>query len=89
MCDIKALTSVSELRGFLGICTYSQQFIENYREIARPLTELIHKDKPFEWGELQEQSFHRMKEKLFCAFFGLPRQGQRVSLPNLRSRQGW
>lgn len=53
--DIKAPTGVSLLRSFLGVCNYSQQFIEDYAEIARPLTELLRKVKPFEWGEPQEQ----------------------------------
>lgn len=64
--DIKAPTSVSELRSFLGVCNYSQ-FIEDYEEIAWPLTELLRKDKPFEWVELQDQSFCQMKEKLCFA----------------------
>ncbi len=65
--DIKAPANVSELRSFLGICNYSRQFIEDYAEIARPLTQLLRKDQPFEWETPQEQSFCRMKEKLCSA----------------------
>ncbi len=36
--SIKTPTNVSELRSFLGVCNYSRQFIENYTDIARPLT---------------------------------------------------
>ena len=38
--DIKTPTNVSELRSFLGVCNYSRQFIEDYAEISKPLTEL-------------------------------------------------
>ncbi|KAF0022465.1 hypothetical protein F2P81_025278 [Scophthalmus maximus] len=43
------------------------RFVEDYAEIARPLTELLRKDKPFEWGEPQEHSFQQLKEKLCSA----------------------
>ncbi|KAL7405215.1 hypothetical protein ABVT39_025343 [Epinephelus coioides] len=65
--NIAAPTNVSELRSFLGVCNYSRQFVEDYAEIARPLTELLRKDKLFEWREPQEQSFQQMKEKLCAA----------------------
>ncbi|KAK9525318.1 hypothetical protein VZT92_015149 [Zoarces viviparus] len=65
--NIKAPTSVSELRSFLGVCNYSRQFIEDYADIARPLTELLRKDNPFAWGGPQAQSFRQMKEKLCSA----------------------
>lgn len=29
---------------FLGVCKYSHQFIENYADLAKPLTELLKKD---------------------------------------------
>ncbi|KAM3612667.1 uncharacterized protein V6R79_012474 [Siganus canaliculatus] len=65
--DIKAPSTLSELRSFLGVCNYSRQFIEDYAEIARPLTELLRKERPFEWGEAQEGAFTRMKAKLCSA----------------------
>ncbi len=45
--SIKMPTNISELRSFLGVCNYSRQFIENYADIARPLTSLLKKDEPF------------------------------------------
>lgn len=65
--DIMAPVNVSKLRSFLGVCNYSRQFIADYTEIARPLTELLGKDKPFLWGEPQEQAFRQMKAELCSA----------------------
>ncbi len=52
--SIKTPTNVSELRSFLGVCNYSRQFIENYADIARPLTSLLKKDEPFIWTKAQD-----------------------------------
>ncbi|KAL2076478.1 hypothetical protein ACEWY4_027942 [Coilia grayii] len=65
--DIKAPSNVSELRSFLGICNYSRQFIEDYAEIARPLTELLRKDKVFQWDNPQEHAFREIKQRLCSA----------------------
>ncbi len=42
--SIKTPTNVTELRSFLGVCNYSRQFIDNYADIARPITSLLKKD---------------------------------------------
>ncbi|KAJ8375526.1 hypothetical protein SKAU_G00061060 [Synaphobranchus kaupii] len=65
--DIKAPSNVSELRSFLGVCNYSRQFIEDYAEISRPLTELLKKDTDFVWGQTQEQAVQELKRKLCMA----------------------
>ncbi len=36
--SIKTPTNISELRSFLGVCNTHDKFIENYADIARPLT---------------------------------------------------
>ena len=42
-------TKISELRGFLGICSYYCRFIANFATITRHLNQLLEKDVPFDW----------------------------------------
>jgi len=50
-------TNVSEVRSFLGLAGYYQRFIEGFSKIARPMIELLRKDKKFTWTESCEKSF--------------------------------
>lgn len=65
--NIKTPTNISELQSFLGVCNYSRQFIENYADIARPLTYLLKKDEPFVWSEAQDTAMSKLKECLCSA----------------------
>ncbi len=65
--SIKTPTNVSELRSFLGVCNYSRQFIENYSDIARPLTSLLKKDEPFVWTKAQDTAMSQLKQCLRSA----------------------
>ncbi|KAL1270904.1 hypothetical protein QQF64_029920 [Cirrhinus molitorella] len=65
--NIKPPATVSELRSFLGVCNYSRQFIENYSDIARPLTALLKKDCPFIWTDTQQNAMNELKRHLCTA----------------------
>ena len=45
------LKSVKEVRSTLGVLGYQHAFIPGFSHIARPLTKLLRKDKPFEWTD--------------------------------------
>ncbi len=65
--SIKTPTNISEQRSFLGVCNYSRQFIENYADIARPLTSLLKKDEPFIWTKTQDTAMSQLKQCLCSA----------------------
>jgi hypothetical protein len=48
----------------LGLARYYRCVIENFSKIAQPLTLLTHKDKKFDWGVKQEESFQLLKKKM-------------------------
>jgi hypothetical protein len=60
----KAPTNPTEVRAFLGLAGYYWKFVEGFSSIARPLTQLLKKDKKFEWTEKCEQSFQELKKRL-------------------------
>jgi hypothetical protein len=41
--------SVGDIRSFLGLAGYYRRFIEGFSKISKPMTELLEKDKKFEW----------------------------------------
>ena len=59
--------NVGEIRSFLGLAGYYRRFIENFSKIAKPMTELLKKDKKFEWTEACETSFQDLKGRLVTA----------------------
>nr|ABA91307.1 retrotransposon protein, putative, Ty3-gypsy subclass [Oryza sativa Japonica Group] len=63
----KAPKSVTEIRSFLGLVGYYRRFIEGFSKIARPMTQLLKKEKKFVWSEQCQESFEQLKEKLTSA----------------------
>jgi hypothetical protein len=59
--------SVSDIRSFLGLAGYYQRFIEGFSKISKPMTELLEKDKQFEWTPACEASFQELKKRLMTA----------------------
>jgi hypothetical protein len=52
-----APTSVSDIWSFLGSAGYYRRFIEGFSKISKPMTQLLEKDKKFEWTSACEASF--------------------------------
>ena len=43
--------NVTELRSFIGLCSYYRRFIKGFAEIARPLHKLTQKNEIFRWSD--------------------------------------
>jgi hypothetical protein len=63
----KAPINPTELRAFLGLASYYRKFVEGFSSIACLLTQLLKKDKKFEWTEKCKQSFQELKKRLVSA----------------------
>ena len=57
-------TNVSEVRSFLGICSYYRRFVPEFATIARPLIKMTEKTTQFEWTDEQEEAWLILKDKL-------------------------
>src|ERR1043165_7407109 len=40
---------VKQVRSFLGLASYCRRIVENFSKVAKPLPELLKKDKKFQW----------------------------------------
>ncbi|KAK1681233.1 hypothetical protein QYE76_042081 [Lolium multiflorum] len=63
----KVPTTQTEVRAFLGLAGYYRRFVEGFSSIARPMTQLLKKDKKFEWTDKCEESFQQLKLRLTTA----------------------
>ncbi|GJZ45544.1 putative reverse transcriptase domain-containing protein [Tanacetum coccineum] len=57
----------TEIRQFLGLVGYYQIFIDGFSKMSKSMTKLTQKNVKFEWGEKEEEAFHLLKQKLYCA----------------------
>jgi hypothetical protein len=62
-----APTSVGDIRSFLGLAGYYRRFIEGFSKISMLMTELLEKEKKFEWTPACEASFQQLKKQLTTA----------------------
>jgi hypothetical protein len=60
-------TNVKGIHSFLEHTGFYWRFIQNFSQIARPLTHVLAKDAPFIFTEECLQSFHTLKEALVSA----------------------
>ena len=55
--------SVKDIQKFLGLVNYYHRFIEGFAMVARPLHDLVKKDKRWNWTEKEERAFRELKER--------------------------
>ena len=64
--------NVTELRGFISICTYYRKFVKSFSQLAAPLTDLTRKGA-FSWSDTVQRAFDRLKEVMSsCPVLALP-----------------
>jgi hypothetical protein len=55
------------IQSFLRLAGYYRSFIEGFSKISKPMTELLKKDKKFDWMPACEASFQELKKRLTTA----------------------
>ena len=62
--DWPRLTSVGDVRSFLGMVGYYRKFIKDFSRIALPLSELTKNRSPFRWTDKTEAAFNNLKNAI-------------------------
>jgi hypothetical protein len=60
-------TNIKGVQSFLGHAGFYRHFIKYFSHIARPLTNLLAKDSPFEFDDKCLDAFHILKKPLISA----------------------
>ena len=61
------LKTVRDVRSFLGLAGYYRRFVNGFSKTAAPLTELLKKDKNFEWTQKENIAFDTLKSGIVSA----------------------
>ena len=73
--------SVFEIRSFLGLAGYYKRFIEDFSQLAAPMTRLTRKGVKIEWDDLCEKAFLELKRRLTSVHILIVlEQGQRYTV---------
>lgn len=70
--------TVSEVRRFLGLASWYRRFVPQFSTVIAPLSNLLRKNRSFEWDDSCENAFRAIKEYLVsapvltCPDFSLP-----------------
>ena len=55
--------TVTQVRQFLGLCSYYRRFVKGFATIAKPLTDLTHKNATLVWTEECQKAFDTLKHQ--------------------------
>jgi len=59
--------NVTEVRAFIGLCSYYRRFVKDFAKIAEPLHKLTGKNSRFQWSEDCHAAFVELKNRLISA----------------------
>jgi hypothetical protein len=59
-------TTRKQVQSFIGLINYYQDMWPRRSEILAPLTRLTSKDVPFQWTDVKQQAFDKMKAIVCC-----------------------
>jgi hypothetical protein len=62
--EMPAPKDKSEVRSFLGLCSYNRKFIPNFAFTSEPLNAITREQIPFTWGQQQKDAFDSLKQSL-------------------------
>lgn len=65
--DMKPPRTVKQVKSFVQMCSWYRKFINNFSEIARPLTNLLKNNSTFKFGSEEARAFECLKDKLISA----------------------
>ena len=54
---------IKDMQKYLGLANYYCRFMEGFATVARPLHDLVKKNKKWEWTEREEKAFKELKER--------------------------
>ena len=55
---------VREVRQFIGLCRFYQQFVEGFQAVAAPLTTMFKADFEWEWTAVHQASLDKLKQAM-------------------------
>ena len=80
---------VTDVRGFIGLCSYYRRFIDNFSELVKPLSTLTTKMSDRTWREEHTKSFLELKRALTGApVLAHPQSGRQYILDTDASTWG-
>jgi hypothetical protein len=62
----RELKNVKEVRSTLGVLGHQRPFIQGFAHIAKPLTELTKKEKPFKWTQECTDALEKLINIVTC-----------------------
>ena len=80
--------NASEVKSFIGLCSYYRRYIQSFSDIASPLYQCAEK-KPFSWTQSAEAAFVQLKQLLTSApVLAYPKPGVKFILDTDASNNG-